>query len=288
MCALCVYKSMYAQPLFPCSSPSVSDLSVSVCCQLLQLRPTLCSFHSQSQRLNNAECFFTAWVFLILLWLLSVCVFLWLLCVCLWVFDCNGCVQFPRSPPAAAAAGYKSAEARDLQTSFEWKVVSSTQQRGNVPVIFFLEGVPFDWSACALCTRSWGRRRIRTGANSPAVDNSQLQQECRNEISKFVKKWSASFTKSEMTQLLVLMSADWSACALCTRSWGRRRRRTGANSPAVDNSQLQQECRNGISEEVKCKFYQIWDDIVVSSYERWLKRMCTVQQEKGEEEENRV
>ena len=71
---VCVYKSMYARPLFPCSSPSISDLSVSIWCQLLQLRPTLCSFHSQCQRLNNAECFFTAWVFLVLLWLLSVSV----------------------------------------------------------------------------------------------------------------------------------------------------------------------------------------------------------------------
>ena len=45
-----------------------------------------------------------------------------------------------------------------------------------------------------------------------------------------------------------------------------------------------------VSEEVKCKFYQIWDHAVVGSYERRLKRMCrcTLHQEMGEEEENGV
>ena len=121
------------------------SLQLSVCLRplclcllpILQLRPTICSFHSQCRRLN-AECFFTAWMFLVLLWLLSVRVFLGLLCVFLSVWSQVGpdCVQFPRSPPAAAA-GYKSAEARDLQTSFEWKVVSSIHHGGSVPVILF-------------------------------------------------------------------------------------------------------------------------------------------------------
>ena len=40
-----------------------------------------------------------------------------------------------------------------------------------------------------------------------------------------------------------------------------------------------------VYEEVKCKFYQICDDTVVGSYERRLKRMCTLHKELGEEEE---
>ena len=43
-----------------------------------------------------------------------------------------------------------------------------------------------------------------------------------------------------------------------------------------------------VSEKVKCKFYQSWDETVVGSYERRLERMCTLHQEVEEEEENGV
>ena len=149
VCVVCLFVVCFFSLWCVCIQGHVRSalisLQLSVCLRplclcllpILQLRPTICSFHSQCRRLN-AECFFTAWMFLVLLWLLSVRVFLGLLCVFLSVWSQVGpdCVQFPRSPPAAAA-GYKSAEARDLQTSFEWKVVSSIHHGGSVPVILF-------------------------------------------------------------------------------------------------------------------------------------------------------
>ena len=164
---------------------------------------------------SNTECYrvFLAHllgrIFGLVLVLLYTWMFLWLLCLSLsvWLQVGPSCVQFPRSPPAAAA-GYKSAEASDLQTRFEWKVISSIQQRGSVP------GILFSWELRLIGAHVHYAPGGERGVGKFCSWWQSAAEGMQKEISKFLKKYRVSFTRSEMAQLLVLMIADWSACAV--------------------------------------------------------------------------